>query len=125
MERSILKISKVQKIRSDTIRQKTKITDALTHALTLKWRWAGHISRYSDGRWTVETTRWKGPTSGKREVGRPIKRWTDDIRKIAGKRWMKRGKDRKAWKELEEAFTQTGIHISELAKNNNHANNVD
>ena len=113
MERSMLKIRKIQKIKNEHIRQKTKITDALKHTLTLKWRWAGHISRYTDKRWTIQTTRWKGP-SGKRNIGRPKRRWADDITQIAGKDWLKLSKDRDSWRRLEEAFTQNGVHISKL-----------
>lgn len=111
IERSILKIRKINKVRSDTIRQKTKLTDALTQALKLKWKWAGHVSRSTDSRWTIHTTQWKGPV-GKRNVGRPYSRWADEIIQIAGKNWMDAGKDRESWKKMEEAFTQKGIHIS-------------
>ena len=111
MERSILQIRKIQKIRSDTIRQKTKITDALTQALKLKWQWAGHITRLIDNRWTIQTTIWKGP-AGKRNIGRPIRRRADDITQIAGTDWMNLGKDKEAWKKMEEAFTQGGVHFS-------------
>jgi len=110
MERSMLQIRKIQKIKSESIRQKTKLTDALRHALQLKWRWAGHISRYTDRRWTIEATRWKGP-NGKRNVGRQTKRWSDEIRQIAGNDWLRSGKDRESWKTMEEAYTQTGVHI--------------
>lgn len=111
MERSMLKIRRIHKIKNQDIRQKTKLTDALKHALLLKWRWAGHISRYPDRRWTIEATRWKGP-KGKRNVGRQLRRWADDITYVAGNDWMKSGKDRESWKRMEEAFTQTGVHIS-------------
>ncbi|CAF4752909.1 unnamed protein product [Pieris macdunnoughi] len=107
MERSMLKIRKIHKIRSEEIRQKTKLTDALRHALLLKWRWAGHISRYRDRRWTIETTRWKGPM-GKRNVGRQLRRWADDITHVAGNDWIQIGRDRESWKRMEEAFTQQG-----------------
>lgn len=110
MERSMLKIRKIHKIKHETIRSKTKITDALAQALKLKWQWAGHISRYTDRRWTIQVTGWKGP-QGKRKVGRPNKRWADDISKKAGKDWLNRGKDRELWKKMEEAFTQEGVHI--------------
>lgn len=112
MERSILKIRKIHKISSEIIRKRTKLMDALTQALTLKWRWAGHISRYSDNRWTLQATKWKGP-AGKRRVGRPNRRWADDIVQIAGKDWMTLGKNREAWNKLEEAFTRKGVLISE------------
>ncbi|KAL0881844.1 hypothetical protein ABMA27_001620 [Loxostege sticticalis] len=115
MERSILKIRKIHKIKSEKIRNKTKVIDALSHALTLKWRWAGHISRYMDKRWTMETTRWKGP-SGKRSVGRPKRRWADDLDYFAGKDWMTLARNRELWMDLEEAFTQKGVHISETEK---------
>ncbi|GBP81972.1 LINE-1 reverse transcriptase homolog [Eumeta japonica] len=38
MERCILKIKKIQKIRHTDIRQKTKVIDALSHSQKLKWR---------------------------------------------------------------------------------------
>ncbi|GBP73997.1 Retrovirus-related Pol polyprotein from type-1 retrotransposable element R2 [Eumeta japonica] len=50
---------------------------------------------------------------GKRNVGRPAKRWADDIIKIAGRAWMNLAKDREIWKEIEETFTQTGFTYQE------------
>lgn len=104
MERSILKIKKIQKIRHTLIRQKTKVIDALSHSQKLKWQWAGHIARLRDNRWTKSTTSWAGPL-GQRRRGRPIARWTDDIRKVAGVQWMQKAQDREYWSSLEEAFT--------------------
>lgn len=109
MERSILMIRKSHKIRSEVIRKKTMITDALRHALALKWKWAGHIARYTDRRWTIESTKWKGP-SGKRNIGRPKQRWADDIVQTVGRNWMEQGRDRERWKRLEEAYTHDGVH---------------
>lgn len=107
MERSILKLRRIQKVRNVDIRERTKLTDALEHALQKKWRWAGHLARYTDRRWTSETTKWKGPR-GKRKVGRPKMRWDNDIKEIAGKHWLETAKDKKRWKELEEAYTRKG-----------------
>ena len=104
MERSILKIKKINKIRHTSIRQKTKAIDALSYSQKLKWRWAGHIARLTDNRWTKRTTLWLGP-SGQRKRGRPNARWADDIIKIAGTHWMQAAEDRKHWSSLEEAFT--------------------
>lgn len=112
MERSILKIKKVQKIRSETIREQTKVQDALTKALKLKWKWAGHVARYKDKRWTLIATRWRGPT-GKRNVGRPVKRWKDDIVETAEKDWLLKAKDREKWDKLEEAFTLRGVQLKD------------
>lgn len=105
MERSILNLRKIHKVKSEDIRRKTKLTDALIHALKLKWKWAGHVSRLTDDRWTLKTTIWPGP-KGKRKVGRPKSRWSNDIAQIAGKNWLKKAKDREKWHQLEEAYTQ-------------------
>ena len=42
------------------------------------WRWAGHVTRRSDGRWSVSILRWT-PAEGARRVGRPTKRWIDEL----------------------------------------------
>ena len=42
------------------------------------WRWAGHVARCSDGRWTQRLLSWI-PHNGYRMQGRPVKRWTDDL----------------------------------------------
>lgn len=104
MERSIMKIKKIQKIRHCAIRRRTKVTDALRYSQRLKWRWAGHVARMSDDRWTSRLTSWPGPP-GSRKVGRPFARWSDDLSKIAGKAWLSVAKNRHSWSDLEEAFT--------------------
>lgn len=104
MERSMLNIKKIQKIRHTEIRNTTKATDGLTQALSLKWKWAGHVARLQDQRWTKSITTWKGP-AGKRKRGRPHKRWEDEIKEIAGSRWIQTAKSRDDWQNLEEAFT--------------------
>ncbi|KAJ0182161.1 hypothetical protein K1T71_002883 [Dendrolimus kikuchii] len=53
LERSMLKVNKMDKIRHTTIRAITKATNALSYAQKLKWKWAGHITRLTDQRWTV------------------------------------------------------------------------
>lgn len=107
MERSILKIKKIQKIRHTHIRQKTKVTDALNHSQKLKLRWAGHVARLNDKRWTKETTQWTGPL-GLRRRGRPNARWVDDVIRVAGTQWSRVAENREFWSSLEEAFTFHG-----------------
>lgn len=118
MERSVLKIRRIQKIKSEKIRQTTKVIDALQHALRQKWRWAGHIARCTDKRWTLQATIWNGP-EGKRKRGRPRKRWIDEIKAIAGSHWRKKATDREVWKKLEEAFTREGVPIDGNEENIN------
>ncbi|CAH2100867.1 unnamed protein product [Euphydryas editha] len=85
-------------------RTKKQTVDALHHAQRLKFKWAGHVARLKDKRWTSKVTTWDGP-QGKRRVGRPYTRWEDDIKKVAGPHWIHIAKDREKWKSLEEAFT--------------------
>ncbi|GBP11243.1 hypothetical protein EVAR_6051_1 [Eumeta japonica] len=76
-------------------------------ARQLKWKWAGHMIRTTGERWTKLVTTWKGP-KGKRGRGRPIDRWTDDLRKVAGDNWIEAAGDRAQWRQLEEAYTREG-----------------
>ncbi|GBP70624.1 Craniofacial development protein 2 [Eumeta japonica] len=118
LERSMLKIKKLDKIRHTKIRETTKATNALTYAQKLKWKWAGHIARLTDQRWTSRVTRWTGPP-GKRRPGRPLSRWEDDIKRTAGTNWRLVAQDRDKWKSLEEACTQKGSFVlfSSIARN--------
>jgi hypothetical protein len=111
MERSIISVKKSQKIRHSTIRNKTNLIDAVTYAKRLKWKWAGHVARMQDNRWTNKVTNWTGP-SGKRKRGRPHMRWWEDVTKIAGANWMQKAQDRSKWLTLEEAFTREGVLVT-------------
>ncbi|GBP45912.1 hypothetical protein EVAR_41213_1 [Eumeta japonica] len=57
-----------------------------------------------------------GP-EGKRNVGRPIRRWADGITHVVGNHWIKSGKDGKLRKKLEEAFRPLPKQRSALQKN--------
>ncbi len=48
MERQMLKISLQDRVRCNTIRQQTGVTDILRKAKQSKWRWAGHVARRKD-----------------------------------------------------------------------------
>jgi hypothetical protein len=104
MERIILGITLKDKKQNSWIRTQTKITDPIEYVKSSKWKWAGHLARRTDHRWTTETTTWK--PRGKRKRGRPRTRWTDEIAKVAGKEWMKKAQDRDKWRNLGEAFVQ-------------------
>jgi hypothetical protein len=51
MERAMLGVSLRDRIRNDEIRKRTKVTDIARRIADLKWQWAGHIARMTDGRW--------------------------------------------------------------------------
>lgn len=50
----MLNIKRINKIRHRKIR-------SITKAVALKWKWAGHIARLQDQRWTIKVTEWRGP----------------------------------------------------------------
>ncbi|KAI5732128.1 hypothetical protein M8J77_021962 [Diaphorina citri] len=108
MERSMLGITRRDRKRITWIRAKTKVMDVIERVKRLKWRWAGHVLRRTDGRWTTSILSWI-PTNKKRGRGRPRLRWQDDIKKIAGNDWKKTAEDRFVWKNLEETFIQQWI----------------
>ncbi|KAL0819976.1 hypothetical protein ABMA28_007973 [Loxostege sticticalis] len=63
---------------NDASRRRTKVTDIALKISKLKWQWAGHVCRRTDDRWSRRVLDWR-PRTGKRCVGRPAARWTDDL----------------------------------------------
>ncbi|KAA5634901.1 hypothetical protein F3G63_34400 [Pseudomonas aeruginosa] len=105
MERAMYGISLRDKIRNEEIRRRTKVDDIALKVSRLKWQWAGHICRASDARWGRKVLEWR-PRMGTRSVGRPPTRWTDDLVRTAGSRWMRKAEDRIMWKALGKAYVQ-------------------
>ena len=63
----------------------TGIEDWVTQQRRKYWRWAGHITRMTDRRWSWVTTSWT-PQEGRRQVGHPKKRWITELLEFAGTR---------------------------------------
>lgn len=55
----------------------------------LKWKWAGHIIRSNDGRWTRHVTLWI-PEYWKRRKGQKYAKWQHDIIKTADNKWYRK-----------------------------------
>ena len=87
------------------IRQKTGVTDVIKHATKLKWKWAGHVARFTDNRWTKRCTDWR-PRNGYRTRGRPTTRWHDDIAKHKGFTWSREAQNRENWRFDAEGYIQ-------------------
>ncbi|CAH2250851.1 jg10233 [Pararge aegeria aegeria] len=105
MERSMLHVKRLDKIRNESLRKETNITDVKVKIRKLKWKWAGHVCRQKQDRWAKRVTEWY-PREGKRSRGRQRIRWSDDFVKMMGATWQRLARDRDAWKEMEEAFVQ-------------------
>ena len=58
MERSLLNITKRDKIRNEVIRSKTKVVDIIDKVQCMRGQWAGHIARMSNTRWAKIISEW-------------------------------------------------------------------
>ena len=106
MERKMLHLSLRDKVNHKTIRRKTKVKDIIDKIRESKWRWAGHVARYHDNRWTYRLTEWQ-PREGKRRRGRQKRRWRDDITTYMGTAtWTRNARNRREWNCYEEGFVQ-------------------
>lgn len=104
MERSMIGLTLRDRVRNEEIRRRTGVDDIIQRITKQKWRWAGHIARMADGRWTKRLIEWR-PRADKRSQGRPPTRWTDDLKRITTN-WIATAKNRENWRRLEEAYVQ-------------------
>ncbi|NNK28772.1 MAG: reverse transcriptase family protein, partial [Flavobacteriaceae bacterium] len=104
MERIMLNITRKDRWRNTVIRNKTKVLDIIQVAKINKWRWAGHVARMQDNRWTRKATDWT-PYNGRRPRGRPRTAWEDDIRTFwqSSATWRRSACDRNLWRQRAEA----------------------
>lgn len=105
MERAFLGITLLDKKTNEWIRSQTKIHDVKDAVKENLHRWAGHVARFSDNRWTIRLSQWY-PRGNTRRRGRPKTRWRDPLSKFHGVNWMAVAGDRKSWKMLREGFLQ-------------------
>ena len=107
MERKILGIKITDKIPNEEITVQTNILNIIKHITSTKWRWAGHVARMQDNRWTIRTTEWQ-VRKGRRPRGRPKMRWKDDIMKWQGATWTRTQKTERSGKNLPRATFSSG-----------------
>ena len=76
--------------------------------------WAGHVARM--GKWRVVHRVLVGKPEGKRPLGRPRRRWEDnikmDLQEVGGScgNWMELAQDRERWKALVSTVMNFRFH---------------
>ena len=86
--------------------KKAGVVDWVEEQRRRKWRWAGHVVRREDGRWSKRLLTWE-PAMGRRSWGRPVLRWADALSQFAKAKkfnWLEAAKDRGNWGALEDEF---------------------
>ena len=97
MERKMLNLKVKDKVPCKEIRERTRLKDVVEFAERQKWKWAGHIARTKDNRWTRRVTEWQ-PRTGKRSRGRQLTRWRDSIVREKGPLWHREAQNKKKWR---------------------------
>ncbi|CAH2240093.1 jg6347 [Pararge aegeria aegeria] len=109
MERAMLGVSLRDRIRNVEIRRRTRVTDSSTSREAEVAMGRAHSSEKG---WTLgsKVLEWQ-PRTGKRSVGRPPTSWTDDIKRVAGSRWIQAAQNRRTWNSLQKTYVQQWTSI--------------
>lgn len=101
MHRSMLGIKLDQRIRNKFIDNILKPKRVEKLVKELKFKWAGHLIRSDNKKWSKMSTEWV-PYDRNRGKGRPYKRWRDEIVNKLGSinQWHNVARDRLAWKRV-------------------------
>ena len=78
MERIMVGISLRDQKCKTWIRQHTGTEDIVTTIRRNRYRWTGHVERFTDNRWIIKATEWS-LKPWQRSRGRPETRWCDDL----------------------------------------------
>ena len=100
MERRICGVTIRDRISNEKLRQRTGVRDVVDEMYAAKRRWAGHVARQRDNRWTSRLTNWL-PRDLKRPLGRPRTRWDEPMVKLFGQRWKQEAQDRIVWRSVD------------------------
>ncbi|XP_071493217.1 uncharacterized protein [Diadema antillarum] len=102
--RLIYGVTRRDRVRNETIRQALKVESVLTIIERNLLRWYGHVERMPDSRDVKRIHKWK--PNKRRPIGRPMKRWEDQIKEIARREEMDfntvktMAQDRQTWRGL-------------------------
>jgi hypothetical protein len=100
-----------RKLRSDELHTLYASLNIVRAIKSRRMRWAGHVARMGEGRGVYRI--FVGRPEGKRPLGRPRRRWEDNIKMdlkeigIEGANWIQLSQDRVQWR----AFVNTVMNF--------------
>ena len=99
-----------RKLHNEELRDLHSLPNIVRVVKSGRMRWVGHVERMGEGRGVLRVL--VGKPEGKRPLGRPRRRWEDNIkmdrREVGGGGdWMELGLDRDRWQALVNTF---GFH---------------
>jgi hypothetical protein len=96
-----------RKLHSEELHNLCSYPDIIRQVKSRRMRWAGHVARVGEERKVYKVL--VGKPEGKRQLGRPRRRWEDgirmDLRKIdlGGMDWIRLSQDRDRWRAVVSA----------------------
>jgi hypothetical protein len=81
--RPLLRITKLDKEKNQSIRKKTEAQNIVKEITQYQHKWLQRVKRMGTNRLPKQVLRYR--PEGRRNLGRPKKRWTDRPRKCCGK----------------------------------------
>lgn len=86
MERSVLGISLLNRVRNEDIRRRSFLEDVVAEYWRNKLRWAGHVACRIDNMWRARILTGIQEIAKDPEEGQPFHRWEDFLKKTVDKR---------------------------------------
>ena len=95
--------------RSEDLAHKYGAAEWVLQQRRRKWNLAAKAAASDDGRWTNRLLAWRPwfRTLPRRGVGRPVKRWDDDLVELAGGDWPAAARDPVIWAAAAAAYTRS------------------
>ena len=96
MERKMVGTRLRDRMSSTILREKSGVEDIIDRIYNSKRRWAGHVIRRNDNRWTTRVSVW-WPVDYKLPPGRPPNRWAAPMINSFGRTWSRIARCRSSW----------------------------
>jgi len=100
---------KWRKIHNEELSDRYSLPNTVRVVKSRRMRWAGHVARMGEGRGVHRIL--VGKPEGKRPLGRPRRRWEDnikmDLQKVGD--WMELAQDRDRWRALVSTAMNLGV----------------